>query len=165
VIIVTYELDAVNMPIPLDKIIDVPVFHPLRNQSEPVFSHSHSQEWQNMGMPQVFPSNALSTKPLQSARSDTRDGAGGRLTLRMTSRSLVRYTRTTLMATRRPWYVLLDTSAKPPHSTSSEPSEQSGMCIGFGITRCRLHVLQSLLNNFTRSGSGRVRSPRRCSSC
>jgi hypothetical protein len=74
-----------------------------------------------------------------------------RLTLRMTSRSLVTYTRTTLMATRRPWYVPFEMSAKPPRSTSTESFEQSGICMDFGITRCLLHNLHSLLNNFSRS--------------
>ena len=80
----------------------------------------------------------------------------------MRSRSLVIYTRTTLIATRHPSCVPCDTSAKPPDSTSTEPSEQSGMCMDDGITRCRLHVLQSLLSNFGRSRSGMVSFSRRC---
>jgi len=143
------------MPIPLDELVDVSVFHPLRNQSEPVFAHCHSQEWQDIGMPEVLPSNALPAESLRSIHSDWCNGAGRKLTLRMMSRSLVTYTRTTLMATRRPSCMLCDTLANPPHSTSTEPSEQSGMCMDFGTTRCRLHVLQSLLNNFSRSRSGR----------
>jgi len=152
------------MSIPPDELIDVSIFHPLRYQSEPVFTHRHSKERQDIGMPEVFPSNTLSAKSLQFVHSDTHGGAGTGLTLRMTSRSLVVYTRTTLTATRRPSYVLRDTLAKPPHSTSTEPSEQSGMCMDFGTTRCRLHVLQSLLNSFSRSRSGVGCSSRCCGS-
>ena len=90
------------------------------------------------------------------------DNADRRLTLRMTSRSLVMYTRTTLIATRRPSYTPCDTSAHPPLVTSVEPCEQSGMCIDLGITRCRLHVLQNLLNNFNRSRSDIASFSRRC---
>jgi len=84
------------------------------------------------------------------------------LTLRIRSRSLVTYARTTLIATRRPSYVPCETSAKPPHSTSTESSEQSGMCMDFGITRCRLHVLQSSLSSFSRSRSDTASFSRRC---
>jgi len=90
------------------------------------------------------------------------DNAYGRLTLRMTSKSLVMYTRTTLIATRRPSYTPCDTSAHPPFVTSVEPCEQSGMCMDLGITRCRLHVLQNLLNNFNRSRSDIASFSRRC---
>jgi len=116
-------------------------------------------------MPEVFPGNTLPTKPLGSIYSGRCNDIGKGLTLRMASRSLVTYARTSLMATRRPSYVPCDTSAKPPHSTSTEPSEQSGMCMGVGITRCRLHVLQSLLNNFNRSRSDITSFSRRCSPC
>jgi len=40
----TYKLGAVYMPILLDERIDVPVFHPLRNQSEPVFVQCHPEQ-------------------------------------------------------------------------------------------------------------------------
>ena len=93
------------------------------------------------------------------------DGIGKALTLRMASRSLVRYARTALIATRRPSYIPRDTSAKPPHSTSTESSEQSGMCMDVGITRWRLHVLQSLLRSFSRSRSDIGSFSRRCNSC
>ena len=83
----------------------------------------------------------------------------------MVSRSLVTYARTTLIATRRPSYIPCDTSAKPPHSTSTESSEQSGMCMVVGITRCRLHVLQSLLSNFRRSRSDTMLFSRRSRLC
>ena len=83
----------------------------------------------------------------------------------MRFRSLVMYVRTILIATRRPSYVPCETSAKPPHWTSTEPSEQSGTCMGVGITRCLLHVLQSLLSNFSRSRSDMVPLSRRCGSC
>jgi len=83
----------------------------------------------------------------------------------MTFKSLVTYTRTTLMATPRPSYVPRDTSAKPPDSSSTESSEQSGICMDVGITRCRLHSLQSLLSNFVLSRSDSAPFSRRCGSC
>jgi len=161
---VTHELNAVDVAIPLDEVIDVPILHPLRNQGELVFAHRHSKERQDVGMSEVFPRNSLSTESLGSRHSDTCGRTGRELTLRMRSRSLVTYTRTILTATRRPSYVLRDTLANPPDSTSTEPSEQSGISMDFGTTWCWLHVLQSLLNNFSRSGSGTVRSSRSCSS-
>ena len=39
-----YKLNAVNVPIPLDEVVDVPVIHPLGNQSELIFAHCHSEE-------------------------------------------------------------------------------------------------------------------------
>jgi len=94
-------------------------------------------------MPEVFPGNTLSAESLRSVYPGGYNGIYKTLTLRMASRSLVTYARTTLIATRRPSYVPCDTLAKPPYSTSTEPSEQSGMCMDLGITRCRLHVFQS----------------------
>ena len=160
----TYEFSAVNVPIPLDKIVDVSILHPLGNQSESVFAHRQSKEWQDVGMSKVFPSNAFSTEFLRFVHQYMCCVVGRRLTLRMASRSLVMYMRTTLTATWRPSYVLRDTLANPPHSTSTEPSEQSGTFIDFGTTRCWLHILQSLLSNFTRWRSGMARSSRRCNS-
>jgi hypothetical protein len=71
----------------------------------------------------------------------------------------------TLMATRCPLYVPRNTLAKPPRPASTAPFEQSGMCMDFGITRCRLHVLQSMLSSFCRSQYEMVWSSRRCGSC
>ena len=99
---VAHKLNPVGVPIPLDKLADVPIFHPLRNQSEPVFSHCHSKKRQDVRMPEVPPSNALPTESLQFVLSETCDGVGKLLTPSMTSRSLVTYMRTTLTATRRP---------------------------------------------------------------
>ena len=113
-------------------------------------------------MAEVFPSNPLPAESLAFIHQGGHDGLGKTLTLRMRSRSLVRYTRTTLIATRCPSCVPCDTSTKPPDSASTEPSEQSGMCMDDGITRCRLHVLQSLLSNFSRSRSGMASFSRRC---
>ena len=115
-------------------------------------------------MAKVLPCDPLSAESLRSIHEGGRDGTGRALTLRMRSRSLVTYARTTLIATRRPWYVPCDTSAKPPDSTSTESSEQSGICMEVGITRCRLHALQSLLSNFSRSRSDMASSSRCCNS-
>ena len=116
-------------------------------------------------MPEVIPGDPLSAEFLQPVYPDGCDGFGKTLTLRMRSRSLLMYTRTALMATRRPLYVPCDMSAKPPDSTSTESSEQSGMYMDFGITRCWLHALQSLLSNLSRSRSDMVPFSRRCNSC
>jgi len=62
----TYEFNAVNILIPLDELVDVPIFHPLRDKSKPVFTHCHSEERQDVGMSEVSPSNTLSTKSLRS---------------------------------------------------------------------------------------------------
>ena len=116
-------------------------------------------------MLEVLPGNPFSAESLQPIYPGGYDGVDKTLTLRIRSRSLVIYARTTLIATRRPSYVPCDTSAKPPHSTSTESSEQSGMCIDFGITQCRLHVLQSSLSNFSCSRSDMAPFSRRCRSC
>ena len=116
-------------------------------------------------MSEVLPGDPLSAKSLHPVYPGWYNGVGETLTLRMTSRSLVTYVRTTLMATRRPWYIPCDTSAKPPLSTSTESSEQSGMCMDVGITRFRLHVLQSLLSNFRRSRSDTMLFSRRSRLC
>ena len=67
----TYELGAVNVPIPLDESVDVSVFHPLRNQSKSVLAQRHSKERQDVWMPEMLPSDALSTESLQLIHSDT----------------------------------------------------------------------------------------------
>ena len=113
----------------------------------------------------MLPGHPLSAESLQHVYPGRYDGAGEVLTLRIRSRSLVTYARTTLIATRRPSYVPCDTSANPPHSTSTESSEQSGMCMDFGITRCRLHVLQSSLSNLSRSRSDMASFSRRYNLC
>ena len=59
--------------IPPDEIVDVSVFHPLGDKSKPVFTRCHSKERQNVGMPEVFPGNALSTESLWSIQLDTCD--------------------------------------------------------------------------------------------
>jgi len=59
-----YEFSAVDVTVPLDELIDVSVFHPLGDQSEPVFAHCHSKERQDVGMPKVFPSDTLSAESL-----------------------------------------------------------------------------------------------------
>jgi len=43
--VTTYKLGAVYIFVPLDKLIDVSVFHPLGNQSKPVFIQCHPKQW------------------------------------------------------------------------------------------------------------------------
>ena len=161
----TYKLRAVCVGIPLNESVDISVLHPLGYHRKPVITDGNSKQRQDVRMPEVLPSDPLSAESLPRSYRDRRDSPASRLTLRIRSNSLVMYTRTALMATRRPSYVPRNTSAKPPYSTSTEPLEQSGMFMDVGIMRCRLHVLQSLLSNFRRSRSGIVRSCRRCISC
>ena len=59
------------MPVLLGELVDVSVFHPLRNESELVFTRRHSKQWQDVWMPEEFPSDALSTESLRSIRSVT----------------------------------------------------------------------------------------------
>ena len=40
-----YKLGAIHVPIPLDKLVDVPVFHPLGNHRKLVFAYRHSKKW------------------------------------------------------------------------------------------------------------------------
>jgi len=87
-------------------------------------------------MAEVLPGHPLSTESLQSVYPGECCGVSKTLTLRMRSRSLVMYARTTLIATRRPSCIPCDTSAKPPDSMCTESSEQSGMCMDVGITQC-----------------------------
>jgi hypothetical protein len=159
---VAHKLNAVHMFVLLDKLVDVPILHPFGDHRKLTFAYRHSKQRQDIWVPEVFPGDSLSTESLQSIHSYRSDDVGQRLTPRMTSGSSRRHTRTTLMATRRPLYIPCDTLAKPPRSTSTEPFEQSGICMDFGTTRCRLHVLQSLLSNLSRSRSEIVSSSRRC---
>jgi len=62
--VMAYEFNAVNIPIPLDKLVDIPIIHPLGNQSEPIFAHCHSEERQDVRMPEVFPRDTFSTESL-----------------------------------------------------------------------------------------------------
>lgn len=43
--VVTYELNAVNILIRRDEVVDVSVLHPFRNESEPAFTHGDPKEW------------------------------------------------------------------------------------------------------------------------
>ena len=99
---VTHKLSAVHIFVLPDKFVDVPMFHPLGDHRKPAVAYRHSNQWQDISMPEVPPGNSLSAEALKSIRPhrccDPRQG----LTLKMTSRSSLRHTRTTLMATRRP---------------------------------------------------------------
>ena len=95
----TYKLGAVYIPVPLDELVDVSALHPLGNESKSVFIQRHSEQRQDIRMPEVLPGNSLSAESLQPVYPGGYDGVGETLTLRMRSRSLVMYTRTTFMAT------------------------------------------------------------------
>ena len=66
--VTTYELGTIYMPIPLDKVVDIPILHPLRNHRKPVLIQCHAKQWQDVGMPEVFPGNSLSTESLRFTR-------------------------------------------------------------------------------------------------
>jgi len=40
----TYELNAVHVSIPLNKLIDIPIFHPCGNHRKPLLTDRHSNE-------------------------------------------------------------------------------------------------------------------------
>jgi len=42
--VITYKLGAVDVLVPLDKLVDISVFHPLGNQGEPVFIQCHPKQ-------------------------------------------------------------------------------------------------------------------------
>ena len=83
-------------------------------------------------MTEVPPDHHLSAESLQPIYPGWYNGVVETLTPRMASRWMTS-TRTFLIATRRPLYVPGDTSAEPPDLTSTEFSEQSGMCMDVGI--------------------------------
>jgi hypothetical protein len=98
--VVTHKLGGVHVFVLPNKIDDVPVFHPFGNHREPIFTYRHSKQRQDVRVPEVLPGDPFPTEALQSVCPYTCWGASRiRLTLRMASRSLVMYTRTTLMAT------------------------------------------------------------------
>jgi len=41
---ITYKFSTVHTPVSLDELVDVSIFHPLGDQSEPVFTHCHAKE-------------------------------------------------------------------------------------------------------------------------
>jgi len=43
--VTAYKLGAVYVPLPLNELIDVSVFHPLGNHRKPVFTHCHPKKW------------------------------------------------------------------------------------------------------------------------
>ena len=144
------KLCTMSMPVPLGELVDVSVFHPLRNESELVFTHRHSRQWQEVRMPEVLPSNALSTESLRSIRSVAHPEYEIHATGDVHTYNLHCNSTSPISALR---YV-----GKTPDSTFAGPLEKSRISMDFGITRRRLHVLhlQSLLNSFSRSRSGAV---------
>jgi len=42
--VTTYKLGAVYVFVPLDKLVDIAMFHPLGNQSEPEFIQCHPNQ-------------------------------------------------------------------------------------------------------------------------
>jgi len=60
----TYKLNTVHMLIPPDKLVDVPIFHPRRNHREPLVTHCHSDQRQNVRVPEVLPGYPLSAESL-----------------------------------------------------------------------------------------------------
>ena len=40
-----YKFNPISIPASLDKLVDVPIFHPLRCHCEVVFTHHHSDQW------------------------------------------------------------------------------------------------------------------------
>ena len=40
-----YKFESIGAPVGLDKLVDVPIFHPFRHHDELVLVHRHSQQW------------------------------------------------------------------------------------------------------------------------
>jgi hypothetical protein len=41
----THKLDAVHIFVLLDKLVDVPMFHPLGDHRKPAVAYRHSEQW------------------------------------------------------------------------------------------------------------------------
>ena len=72
----THKLDTVHTFVLSNKLDDITIFHPLGDHRKPVFTYRHSEEWQDVRMPEVLPGNSLSAEALQSIDSYGCGGAG-----------------------------------------------------------------------------------------
>ena len=60
----TYKLSTVHVFVLLDKLIDVPMFHPLGDHRKPALAYRHSKQWQDIGVTEVFPGDPLPAESL-----------------------------------------------------------------------------------------------------
>ena len=60
-----YKLEPIRIPIPLDKLVDVPVCHPFGYHREVAIAHCHSQERGHIRMAKGFPQHNLVAEPLR----------------------------------------------------------------------------------------------------
>jgi hypothetical protein len=112
-----YKLEQIRIPMRLDELVDVPIYHPLRYHYELVITHCHSQQWQHIRMVKGFPHHNLFAEPLHRSVSSSTcmfRELYKQPTLMILLKSLVEYTLRTLTATLRPWCSPIHTSANPP---------------------------------------------------
>lgn len=63
-----YKLESIYIHIHLDKLVDVPIFHPFRRHRKFVIDRCRSQEWQHIWMAQRFPGHNFLEEPLHMPR-------------------------------------------------------------------------------------------------
>jgi hypothetical protein len=73
---VTHQLSAVHIFLLLDKLVDVPVFHPFGDHRKPAFAYRHSKQREDIWMSEVFPGDCFSAESLQPIHSYGSDDAG-----------------------------------------------------------------------------------------
>jgi len=60
----TYERQSICPHTRLHKLVDVPIFHPVRNHRESILGNRHTQQWQHVRVMKVLPSYYFLTEPL-----------------------------------------------------------------------------------------------------
>ena len=65
----TYKSQMICIHNHLCKFFDVTIHHPLQYHHEPILSHRHAQQWQNIRMMKVPPCYNLPAEPLPNAAS------------------------------------------------------------------------------------------------
>jgi hypothetical protein len=73
---VTHQLSAVRIFFLLDKLVDVPMFHPFGDHRKPLFAYRHSKQREDIWMPEVFPGDSFSAESLQPICSYESGDAG-----------------------------------------------------------------------------------------
>lgn len=112
----TYERDPIYPWMCLDKVANISILHPVRYHSEMVLGYHHSDQWQNVPMPQGFPHYHLLAEFLHKTLSvhHTRREGRKKLAPIILCKSLSEYVLITLTATSRPRCSPFHTSANPP---------------------------------------------------
>ena len=61
----SHKLKPIHTPIHSDKLIDAPIYHPLRYHCKMVLNHCHPQQWQQIWMGKGFPCHGFPAESLQ----------------------------------------------------------------------------------------------------